>query len=556
MTRRSQQRKPLKQPGDIFTKRGISPEVRESRGYIPYGPDNFEPVEEAYRDLSESQRKFVRKVARQSEGYLIKRYVPPGLDLPPIYPEIRPSNRVKTRNARFHWHGDDPSQEPPGLGYKREPKPKDGEWSPPTDLEKRNIHTAKSMRRHIDRDRGFDDDHRGQNTNAIHSHADKVMAKYVHPPGNKDHCKWTHDHYEKRWRHEHYAYKTARGRKKHLHKWHDGKDISGWHQHISPVNRDAKKLEEHERKYHDGKKDVRGFHKHTRDIIDPNNPIARRIDMQPWAAPLFENTRQVFFGIEGCIKADSMLVFILKTGYDASVLSVPAVGQWNAPELEKVVRRYLRGKRVFVVPDSDWREKGKEAVVGQAFLCSETLRRYGVEEVYVAAPPVELYHTTKGADDEIKGVDDFLGAGYSLDEMHVVERRMPEALLKWKDRQIKGGRRGRWREGLERDAEVLQALALFAGTDGEVHATLRMLAKVLYGDERQKCKVRRVLINLEERGAVTFPEGGLRQRQNYYTERTEWCETPTVIVAEELRCDEVLYPLSELNNCSKGQEAA
>jgi hypothetical protein len=201
------------------------------------------------------------------------------------------------------------------------------------------------------------------------------------------------------------------------------------------------------------------------------------------------------------------------------VFSVPSVGQWDAPELQAFAEMYLAGKTTIVVPDADWH--ANPDVLTQALLCRSFLRRFGLEAV-VAAPPAEAGY---------KGVDDFLGAGGSLDDLVVIGREMPDAFDQWVQDQ-----RGR-SDGLSRDANVLQNVALHAADDGTIRKDVRMLAKIM---DTHPMTVSRGIASLAERGAIAI-EGSLVTRPptrkrgtggRWYRTEEDWEERPTIIVRE------------------------
>jgi hypothetical protein len=120
----------------------------------------------------------------------------------------------------------------------------------------------------------------------------------------------------------------------------------------------------------------------------------------------------VFFGIEGCLKGDS----ILSAG--EAVFSVPACWQFQAPELPDFAAKYLEDKLVVIVPDADWHTK--QNVIQAASACLATLQSLGLEAV-IAAPPRNSDGTFTW-----KGIDDFLapakygGGGGKLEDLDVV----------------------------------------------------------------------------------------------------------------------------------------
>jgi len=91
--------------GDIFEERGIPPEVWKERPYERWEADDPASVVGAYESLGEDGLQFALRIAKQSSGWLIHRFPPPGLELDHIYPEFRPDEPVKTRGPQKHWHG-------------------------------------------------------------------------------------------------------------------------------------------------------------------------------------------------------------------------------------------------------------------------------------------------------------------------------------------------------------------------------------------------------------------------------------------------------------------
>src|SRR5262249_23170769 len=60
--------------------------------------------------------------------------------------------------------------------------------------------------------------------------------------------------------------------------------------------------------------------------------LAKRIDVNPivWEHGGFEDAERVFFGIEGCIKADAILTALLRANQPQAVFSVPSVSLLEA----------------------------------------------------------------------------------------------------------------------------------------------------------------------------------------------------------------------------------
>ena len=78
---------------NIFTERGISLAIRDGRPYIRYEQGEVDLVIKEFEKatpLARSQRNAIGKIVGQGPGFLICRHVPPGLNLDPITPEVRP----------------------------------------------------------------------------------------------------------------------------------------------------------------------------------------------------------------------------------------------------------------------------------------------------------------------------------------------------------------------------------------------------------------------------------------------------------------------------------
>lgn len=463
-------------PDVFFTqKRGIPEEKWRARPYVWWTPEDPEPATERFADLTPGQRAFVTKLVRQSPGWLIIKHPPPlAPALPPVIPQLRPLKKVKTRGPLVHWHGDGP--EPAVL-----------EWTNPetgTTWRGQKMQGArKNWQDHIDRSKGDDDDHDGVNTDEVHAHQN--LAKYAHVPSRKMDGAYAHDH-------DH---------------------AFGFYAHDHVDARSPERRQVHVQRYHpDG--EPQGQHVHTMRVKDPDAPdTPARLDMHPLAIDLVVRSSVVFFVIEGSIKADAVLAD------GGAVFSVPSVGQWDCKELRRFVRDYLDGKSVVVVPDADWEEKWQ--VINQARLCQNALRRYGVKDAYVAASPPQY----RGA--VTKGVDDFIGAGGHLEDLRVIDYRIPPAVYEFVARQWSWRRDRQWR-----DTEILVALANFTGSTGELGAPLSTVARAL--DNIPRARVSRAVRDLETIGALTV-DGDLATRRGWFSSQLDWRRRPTIVLAPELR---------------------
>src|SRR5262245_16219940 len=286
-----------------WAERGVAEKVRAARRYVRWTTDDLEPVRAAYAGLTSSQQKTLLRWARQSDGLVIYRHsferVPTG-EFRYVYPEIRPDEAVSTKTT-WHYHG-------PPLN-ERPHHPTTGKPPPPM-----RVHRPGSMIMHIARDRD-PDDHRGANSDAVHSHRD--MAKYLFPPGAKASVPWFHSHLD-----EYHARVLI-----HLVPMVD--DDGEWYQPELTDERErlearfAAWLEQHAGKYHSGMdaagllEEVREFggntqHEHSVRIKSGSEQLAKRIEINRIVCQQagFEDAERGYFGIQGGIKPDLLLTAV------------------------------------------------------------------------------------------------------------------------------------------------------------------------------------------------------------------------------------------------------
>jgi hypothetical protein len=260
--------------------------------------------------------------------------------------------------------------------------------------------------------------------------------------------------------------------------------------------------------------------------VFPPGDGAKRLDIHPLAWSRFTNASRVMIGIEGCIKADAMF------SAGEAVISFPSVTLWRAPELAAAVR-YLRDKAVYIVPDADWITNGN--VITQAMFFRTFLRKRGVKDTHVAAPPFEVYKR----DRNIKGVDDHFVHGGTMNDLEVLERETPYGLAEWL------AERRTWRKDkVVLGAEVLEALALHADRNGEIRASLRSVANIM---GVHHSRVERGVKALEECGVIEI-EGSLATYARHYDKEKgwvgwDWEERPVIRIAPELRAKDTTHPL-------------
>jgi hypothetical protein len=455
---------------DPLIKRGVSRQVWEARGYVPYfgsehpdyDPDTVKRVLGAF-DLSSGQKgtytRFTNSAADElgrrgyGGGLMMLKHPVPGA--PSVLPQLRPEHELETGKVIWHDHDRAFRGNPEGLA------------------------------RHLEKE------HLGVDQPGLHDHDRR--AKYLLPTRKYEPCSHHHSTDPR--------YRGARGLEKlcgHLRK-HHRLTIQPWERERLAWLRDNF---------------PQGEHEHRRPAR--NQHIADRLDIHPSALErlLTDDGGRVFFALEGCIKADSILAHLIATNTPGSVFNVPSVTLWKAPELTRFANEYLSGRLVVIVADADWHDNTQ--VVRQALLCREYLRDLDIE-AHVAAPPADQ-------DDEgnlkHKGVDDFLSAGGSLEDLVVVDR------------------------------EALFSLALYTSKEGQIRSSTRGLATLL-GTRRDAECVRDKLQSYIDLGLLTS-DRELSLSENEWTDNRhlEWTgdnpeSWPTLTVHEDFRYTERILRLGD-----------
>jgi hypothetical protein len=271
-------------------------------------------------------------------------------------------------------------------------------------------------------------------------------------------------------------------------------------------------------------------------VKDRKRAQAKRIDMLPSTAPLFESAKRCFYVLEGVPKTDAI------RSADEPACGVPAVSHWRAPELDQVIERYFRDKLVVLVVDSDHRSIWQVRM--QSIQAYNYLRGKGLNVVVAAPPP-----TFDGEVEEKVGVDDHLGAGRPLDDLEVCRRVLPPAFTEWAMQ-----RRGK---GAANEVAVLQALVLCAGLrddperpegEGELRKSAASIAAVINsypGQSVHRRSVDRALERLQELSVITVTEGSLAiVEKTFETEDGVFVDydfdsRPLITIAPEFRAIEL-----------------
>ena len=260
-----------------------------------------------------------------------------------------------------------------------------------------------------------------------------------------------------------------------------------------------------------------GVHKHAphaSKYLNLSRPGgASRIDLHPWALAALPDADVVFFVIEGTPKTDA----VISAGGVA--FGVPSVTTWDAAELARFAAEYLQGKTVRVGPDADWFTNWQ--VERHALKVRTILRRLDID-AYVCAPPHDAIPF-------LKGVDDFLAANHTLDEMVTMGLEPPIDLIREAVRLHCTPQRRKSAQ------EALENLSLYA-PDGVLADRTLLSVRNLLGVPRSD----RVVLMLESIAfAFTVTHGSL-DVETYpiaYGTRTftGWRDQPTIVLREEFR---------------------
>jgi hypothetical protein len=155
--------------------------------------------------------------------------------------------------------------------------------------------------------------------------------------------------------------------------------------------------------------------------LDDERPweSSMRLDVHPFSQGTFLNAPRAFMSLEGIPKNDALVSALLDADELPAVFNVLSVTHWRAPEFAKFAIANLLGKPVYLICDADWSRNWM--VVRQAFLCREFLRRLGVD-AHVGGPPLADFL----ADAKLKGIDDSLASGRTLDDIEIIDRVVPD----------------------------------------------------------------------------------------------------------------------------------
>ena len=296
--------------------------------------------------------------------------------------------------------------------------------------------------------------------------------------------------------------------------------------------------------YGENRDDVH-FHLDLAKYVLLGKGLCQRIDLHPWASLRVANAPRIFFVLEGALKNDA----IISAG--EAVFSVPSVTMWDPCELKRWIahiRRINPEATIFVVPDADWISNPQVEL--QAYYVRSCVRRSGLR-AHIAAPPVQHGQekcecspggrTSNGRTCDacggfLKGVDDFLGAGGTIDGLIVSGREAPhDSIDSWKPDATENLAR------VQRARRALTELSQHANDDGSLYTPISTLARI------EAIRKRAVVETLDDLAGAIEVEGSLATDVKdwwYIDEATgevhvarvlDWIERPTIVVRRDFR---------------------
>jgi hypothetical protein len=231
------------------------------------------------------------------------------------------------------------------------------------------------------------------------------------------------------------------------------------------------------------------------------------------------------------------------------VFSVPAVGQWKAPELEGIADLYLDGKECFIIADSDAHRNS------QVMKQTKRLRRYLLNkqvDAHILLPPERVLGKDKdgnwkkvGADDALgaagKSLRDFILVRIEVDVFEVLDTLVPET---WPRRNIWTPKTGsvsvrnstlpsRTYRGRTRNLNVLWALSEQSDAESGLYwGSVSGLARDIGMSEDRALKAVHELV---EYGWISLEGGSLETEESDFSFGRVWRDRPTLRMHERLR---------------------
>ena len=250
------------------------------------------------------------------------------------------------------------------------------------------------------------------------------------------------------------------------------------------------------REAHENPTEYHGHAHEAKYVFPSGSKNAKRLDMHPGARPLLEQAKKdggvVFYALEGCLKADSLLT------KGQPVISVPSVSLWHPTELATFAERHLLGGvTVVVLTDSDWRTNPN--VMGYGMLATSYLTDLGVRAVFGAPAPID--------DDPKTGIDDMLARKLDALDVKLVEHDVPDMdLLR---RMV--GEALPTKAGVSRDvaARVFLWHLLHATTAGHVKGGGKRCAGWLYPDRVPNTQPFDAAVRQVKRARAALRDAGL-----------------------------------------------
>ena len=464
---------------------GIDPEIWLARGAWRYEERETNRVKAAFRDFLPATRLgTITKIVNQSAGIVMPKSAPPGF--PAVIPQLRPDQPVVLDDQPvWHYHG-------AGVGGWPVYPPAAGD-----NLAGRKLTPVRKIGR----------------LNEVSGAQGKRWGYVISPGLAEAHIS--------RSKSPPYDPETGEGD-------HRGVNLDVVHFHVP-----------HAAKYV---------------LLGSEEGSCKRIDMQPIAVERLRGARRLFFVLEGVLKNDALL------SAEEVVASVPSVTLWDPDTIRRFARWIQevapRGLVVYVVPDADWIEN--DQVIRQAMFVRACFRSAGVH-AEIAAPPairsqpkcackpvgrVSRFGACRDCGGYLKGLDDFMGGGGSVEQMQVrlVGAPLPQvAAWSHASRRLRVDR-------LARAHRAIVGLSEHDEGDG-LYVPMNTLARIM------GVRKRALVQTLEDIGDAVEIEGDLATEVGKWSGVLDWREgeRPRVRVRDDFRAQRSTLRLDDHAEIREGE---
>lgn len=362
---------------------GVSKKVFDSRPYTAFGgsPEGLRAIDKEYGDNPGNQRLF-RRVANQTDGFLMERNPVPDSPYGPILAEARPSNNVAVdpgKRAYKRTIAENRANFAQRVQSFTPEQAVEHQRNKVAELEQRVVDAKKASPKRIMKEAKGRLEATEANLQRAKAGGDLGVIEAA--KRERDAAKRAIPKAQQR------ADDFVPGRDE----FNAKRNLATAREKLVTSESDPKGALESLKKStkRDAASAQKQFEKTEVKYIFPKGPEASRLDIHtdPTNVRNFtEGDGRVYWAMEGVIKADSVLTAVKKereTG--ASVVSNPSVTLWRNDETSWVAKKHLQGRDIVLIPDADGVKN--PAVMNEARSLQALLESKGVGRVTIAAPP-------------------------------------------------------------------------------------------------------------------------------------------------------------------------